>query len=156
MSARTRNRPIAMPRSRRAAPHAVGGSHSSDQMPRPPPACEVLPVRLLRGDRCVLALRNNLTGIRPATDTVAPHRQPSLTTDRRTSTSLHFSGKEGRCFFKRQLSCRSCRFSVSSWRIRCCSVVSGLPIPAWSPRVASICIIQRRSAASPIPKSRKT
>src|SRR6202044_3469455 len=44
----------------------------------------------------------------------------------------HFSSraKKADAFFSRLTSSRSCRFSTSSCRIRCCSAVNGLPTPA--------------------------
>src|SRR5471032_1527635 len=45
-------------------------------------------------------------------------------------THLSSRAKKADAFFSRVLSSRSCQFSISSWRMRCCSAVSGLPTPA--------------------------
>lgn len=58
----------------------------------------------------------------------------------------HFSSraKKADAFFKISTSIRSRRFSCSSWRTRCCSVVSGLPMPRCPLCSALYCVTQRR------------
>src|SRR6476646_9960806 len=70
----------------------------------------------------------------------------------------HFSSraKKADTFFNNALSSRSCRFSASSWRMRCCSAVSGLPWPGPPARSASYCATQRRTAVSPSSIDRHT
>ena len=45
----------------------------------------------------------------------------------RVDSSSQFPGGEGRSSFRISTSLRSCLFSASSWRMRCCLWVSGLP-----------------------------
>jgi len=70
----------------------------------------------------------------------------------------HFSSraKKADAFFSKALSSRSCRFSASSCRMRCCSAVSGLPTPGPPAHSASYCAIQRRTAVSPSSIDRQT
>ena len=61
---------------------------------------------------------------------------------------LQERGAPGGGFFKSSLSCLSCLFSCSSYRIRSCSGVMGLPIPGVPWVSARSCVTQVLTAVS--------